>query len=173
MAHNRNDDPKPKLQVPIEPGIDVRRAVVEILNNTLANEAMLSLKTRSAHWNGSGPCFLELHALYKAQYKQLNNISDEIAERVRMLGGLPIGSFEGLLKHARLEEHAGIVPNMMNLLADHEAAIRFLREDAKKCLEEYENEVTRNFLVSVQYLHEKMVCILRAHIEPQLTGDQG
>jgi len=172
MAHNRNDDKNPKLQVPIEPGIDVRRSIVGILNNTLANEALLSLKTRNAHWNVSGAGFLELHALYNTQYKQLNTISNEIAERARMLGGLPIGSFEGFLKHARLEEHPGIIPNMLSLFADHEAAIRFLGEDAKKCLEEYQDKVTRDFLVNIQSLHEKMASVLRAHIEPQLTGDE-
>ncbi len=44
MERNRNDDHNPKRQVLIEPGIDVHRAVVEILNNTLANEALLSSK---------------------------------------------------------------------------------------------------------------------------------
>ena len=172
MDHNRNDDQNPKLQVPIEPGIDVRRAIVGILNNTLANEALLSLKTRNAHWNVSGAGFLELHALYKTQYKQLNTISDEIAVRARMLGGLPIGSFEGFLKLARLEEHPGIIPNMMSLFADHETAIHFLREDAKKCLEEYQDKDTSDLLVSIQYLHEKMGCTLHDRIEPQLTGDE-
>jgi starvation-inducible DNA-binding protein len=172
MAHNRNEDNNTKLQVLIDPEIDVRRAVVEILNNTLANEALLGLKTRSAHWNVSGAGFLELHVLYKTQYKQLNAIPDEIAERACILGGLPIGSFEGFLKNARLEERPGVVPNIMNLLDDHEASIRFLGEDAKKCSEEYEDESTSDFLVKIQRLHEKMASILRAHIEPQLTRDE-
>jgi len=172
MEHNRNDEQNMKLQVPIEPGIDVRRAVVKILNNTLANEALLSFKTRSAHWNVSGVGFLELHVLYKTQYKQLNTIADEIAERTSTLGGLPIGSFEGFFKNARLEERPGVVPNIMNLLADHETSIRFLGEDAEKCSEEYADKSTGDFLVNIQQLHEKMACILRAHIEPQLTRDE-
>jgi starvation-inducible DNA-binding protein len=172
MANNRNDDHNTKLQVPIEPGIDIRRAVVEILNKTLANEALLSLKTRSAHWNVSGAGFLELHVLYKTQYKQLNAISDEIAERACTLGGLPFGSFEGFLKNSRLEERPGVVPSIMNLLADHEASIRFLSEDADKCSEEYKDGGTGDFLLNIQLLHEKMAGILRAHIEPQLTRDE-
>jgi starvation-inducible DNA-binding protein len=172
MEHNRNDDRDTKLQVPIEPGIDVRRAVVEILNNTLANEALLSIRTRSAHWNVSGPGFLELHLLYKTQYKQLNTIADEIAERTCTLGGMATGSFKGLLKNSRLEERPGVVPNIMNLLAGHEASIQFLGEDAKKCSELYADAGTGDFLVSIQQLHEKMAGILRTHIEPQLTRDE-
>ncbi len=172
MEHNRNGNHNAKSQVLIGPGIDVRRAVVEILNHTLANEALLSLKTRSAHWNVSGAGFLELHVLYKTQYKQLNTIADEIAERACTLGGLPIGSFEGFLNHARLEEKPGVVPNIMDLLGDHEASIRFLGEDAIKCSEEYADRSTGDFLSNVQLLHEKMAGILRAHIEPQLTRDE-
>ncbi len=172
MEHNRNDDHDPKLQVFIEPGIDVRRAVVEILNNTLANEALLSFKTRSAHWNISGAGFLELHVLYKTQYKQLNVIVDQIAERACMLSGRPIGSFEGFLNHARLEEQPGSIPNIMDLLADHEACIRFLGEDAKKCSEAYADKSTGDFLANIQQLHAEMAGILRAHIEPQLTRDE-
>lgn len=147
-------------------------SVVEILNNTLANETLLTVKTRSAHWNVSGPGFLELHVLYKTQYKQLNGIADEIAERACTLDGLSIGSFEGFLKNARLKDKPGIIPNIMNLLADHETSIQFLGEDAKKCVEEYDDESTGDFLTNIQQLHEKMACVLRAHIEPQLTCEE-
>lgn len=176
MGHNHNDGHNPKLQVLIQPNIgldsDARLSVVEILNIALANEAVLTLKTRNAHWNASGASFFELHTLFDSQYRQLNDISDEIAERARMLGGLPIGSFAGFLKNTRLDEQPGDVPNMMNLLADHEAAIRFLREDAKKCSEEYEDEGTRDFLVSILCIHEKMAWVLRSHIEPELPGNE-
>jgi starvation-inducible DNA-binding protein len=172
MEHNRNDDHNTKLQIPIEPGIDVRRAVVEILNRTLANEALLSIRTRSAHWNVSGPGFLELQILYQTQFKQLNTIADEIAERTCTLGGLATGSFKGFLKNARLEEQPGVVPNIMYLLAGHEASITFLGEDAKKCSEQYADESTGDFLISIQQVHQKMAGILRAHVEPQFTRDE-
>jgi starvation-inducible DNA-binding protein len=173
MEHNRNDGHNDghnlKLMVSIQPNIgldsDVRRSVVEILNNILANEVVLTLKTRSAHWNISGAGFFELHILFKSQYEQLNDISDEIAERARMLGGFAIGSLQEFLKHSRLEEQPGVVPDILRLLADHEASIRFLREDARKCTEDFEDEGTNGLLVSVMRLHEKMAWMLRSYIE--------
>lgn len=169
MDPNRNDGHKSNLQVEIQPNIgldsDARHSVVEILNNTLANEAVLSQKIRSAHWNVSGSGFFELHILFDSQYKQLNEISDEIAERSRMLGGIAIGSLQEFLNYSRIEEQPGIIPKIMNLLADHEAAIRFLREDARKCNEEYEDEGTFELLVSVMRLHEKMAWMLRSYLE--------
>jgi starvation-inducible DNA-binding protein len=169
MEHDHNDGHNPILQVLIQPNIgldsDIRRSVVEILNNTLANEAVLTVKTRSAHWNVSGPGFFELHILFDSQYKQLNDISDELAERARMLGGIAIGSLQEFIRQARMAEQPGVVPDILHLLADHEASVRFLREDAKKCTDEYEDEGTFELLVSVMCLHEKMAWMLRSYIE--------
>ena len=57
---------------------------------------------------------------------------------------------------------------MMELLADHEAAIRFMREDARKCSEEYEDHGTFALLVRFIRSHEKMAWILRSYIEPEM-----
>jgi starvation-inducible DNA-binding protein len=59
----------------------------------------------------------------------------------------------------------------MNLLADHEAAIRLLREDARKCSEEHEDEGTFELLVSVMSLHEKMAWMLRSYLEIEPNHD--
>lgn len=168
-AERGNDGLFPQKKIFIQPNIglesDVRQPVVKMLNASLANEAILTQKTRNAHWNVSGVSFFELHILFEAQYKQLNEISDKIAERVRMLGGVTIASFEEFINHARLSEHSTEIPDILQLLADHETVIRFLREDIRKCSEEYEDEGTVDLLVGVMSLHEKMAWMLRAYIE--------
>src|SRR5512133_3583506 len=79
-----NDGHKSKpLHILIQPNIglesDVRHPIIEILNNSLANEKILSQKTRSAHWNANGSGFFEMHILFETQYKQLDEIADKIA----------------------------------------------------------------------------------------------
>jgi len=169
MGHNRNNGRNPKLQILIQPNIgldsDARHSVVELLNIILADEAVLTTKTRSAHWNVRGADFFELHTLFETQYQLLNNISDEIAERARMLGGFAIGSLEEFLNHTRLEDQHSDIPDILHLLADHETYIRFLREDHRKCTEDYEDEGTTELLVSIMRLHEKMAWMLRSYIE--------
>jgi starvation-inducible DNA-binding protein len=176
MGHNRNDAFNMNLQVDIRPNIgldsNTHQAVLRILNITLADEAVLCMKTRRALWNAHGPGFYDRRTLFDVQYKQLNDISDEISKRARVLGGLPIGSFKEFLKNTRLDEQPGDVPDIMDLLAGHEAAIRFMREDAKKCSEEYEDKVTCDFLVDILCLHEKMAWMLRSYIEPELTDHE-
>ena len=178
MDLNRNDGHNPKLQVLIQPNIgldnDIRHSIVEILNHILANEAVLTQKTRSAHWNVTGTGFIELCILFDSQYKQLNEISEEIAERVRILGGIAIGTLQEFIQYTRIEEQTGFIPNILRLLADHETSIRLLREDGKKCTEEYEDEGTFDLLVGIMRLHEKMAWMLRSYIEnePIYIGKQ-
>jgi starvation-inducible DNA-binding protein len=178
MENILNDGHNPKLLALIQPNIgidsDIRQLIIEILNKTLANESVLTIKTRAAHWNIKGPGFFEFHILFDSQYDQLNKISDEIAERVRILGGTAIGSLQEFLKYARIEETPGEISNILILLADQEAIIRYLREDAKKVSEEYEDEGSFELLVGIMRLHEKMAWILRSYIEnePAQVEDQ-
>ena len=172
MSTDRDNGKNKTLQVATQPNIgldsDVRHSVVNILNNTLSNEVVLSVKTRGAHWNASGQDFYELYILFDSQYSQLNSITDKIAERARMMGGIVIASLKEFLANTRLEEMPGQVPGILTLLADHESSIRFLREDVRKCTEDYEDEGTAELLVRVMRLHEKMAWMLRSYIEPVL-----
>ncbi len=165
---NNGHNPKP-LAILIQPNIgleeDIRLPVVEILNRSLANESILSQKTRSALWNSSGSRFFELHIFFETQYKQLDEISDKIAERTRMLGGVALSSFTQFLAHSQLEGESANVPDILHLLADHESIIRFLRGDIRQVSEEYEDEGTVELLVGVMSLHEKMAWMLRSYIE--------
>lgn len=166
-----NDGHKLPQKILIEPNIglagDVRRPVIEILNRIIANEAILTQKTRGAHWNVSGSSFFELHILFDTQYKQLNEMADKIAERTRMMGGTAIASFGEFLTHARIVEEINQIPDILHLLADHESVIRYLREDIRKCDEEYEDEGTVELLVGLMSLHEKLAWMLRSYVEKE------
>jgi len=178
MRYIHNDGINPDPDALIQPNIglehNIRNSIVKILNTTLADEVVLTAKTRSAHWNVSGAGFIELHILFYSQYKQLNEISDEIAERVRMLGSFAIGSLAEFLNHTRLEEQPHLSHDILRLLADHETCIRYLREDARMCAEVYEDKGTLELLVSVMRLHEKIAWVLRSYIEnePMLGENQ-
>ena len=171
MRQNQNDRDTLEIPVLIHPNIGLdssaRLSVVELLNITLADEVVLTTKTRGIHWNVRGASFFELHSLFEAQYQLLNNISDEIAERVRMLGGFATDSLAEFLRLSRLDEHPDHVPNLLRLLADHETFIRYLREDARKVTEEFEDEGTFDLLIGVMRLHEKIAWVLRSYIETE------
>jgi starvation-inducible DNA-binding protein len=177
MGLNREDDHNTRIPDDLHPssGLDkdaCRREVMKILNHALSNEAVLAQKTRSAHWNVSGPGFIKRHVLYDDQYQQLNAISDKIALRARLQGGLSVGSFEEFLYHTRLEDQPGKVPGMVDLLSDHESAVRFLQDDVKKCSLEYGDEGTGEFLAAIQTQHENMAFTLRSYLFPDMTPEE-
>jgi starvation-inducible DNA-binding protein len=60
--------------------------VAQSLNKLLADEHVLYIKTRRAHWNVEGPDFLTIHRFFEEQYKQLEQMIDDIAERIRTIG---------------------------------------------------------------------------------------
>ena len=47
-----------------------------------------------------------------------------------------------------------------------------LREDARKCTEEYEDEGTFELLVNIMRIHEKIAWVLRSYVEPGFIDDK-
>ena len=144
-----------------------RQAVVDILNTLLADEYLLYTKTRNFHWNVVGPQFNDLHKFFESQYEALDDIVDDVAERARSLGGNALGTLAEFAERARLEEQPGKHPDaagmIEQLLADHEALIRSLRDDAETTMETHEDAGTNDFLVGLMEQHEKMAWMLRAY----------
>jgi starvation-inducible DNA-binding protein len=57
------------------------------LNALLADMFALYLKTKNFHWHVSGPHFRDYHELLDEQSQQILATTDDIAERVRKIGG--------------------------------------------------------------------------------------
>jgi starvation-inducible DNA-binding protein len=146
-----------------------REAVVALLNTLLADEVVLYTKTRNFHWNVRGIQFNDLHKFFDAQYEELNEIVDEVAERARSLGGMALGTLSEFQKHARLKEQPGVYPDaksmISTLLSDHELIIRELRQDVSIVLDKHGDAGTNDFLTGLMERHEKMAWMLRAFHE--------
>jgi starvation-inducible DNA-binding protein len=147
---------------------EARQGVIAILNNTLCDEYILYTKTRNYHWNVVGSDFSERHTFFREQYEALDEIIDEVAERVRQLNGMSLGTLSEFVEHGRLKEFPGDYPDdlkmISNLLSDHEEIIRSLRRDADRCEDEYHDMGTNDFLIGMMEKHEKMAWMLRAHL---------
>ena len=76
-------------------GIDEtdRAAIAGGLSKLLADTYTLYLTTHNFHWNVTGPMFNTLHLMFMAQYTELWNAVDPIAERIRSLGHPAPGSY--------------------------------------------------------------------------------
>ncbi len=166
-----NEDLGLKLMRTINIGLNdnQRQGVVELLNRDLADAYLVLVKTKKYHWDVVGPQFRTLHQLWEEQYTSLTENIDALAERVRALGGYPVGTMAGFLELASLEEHAGKVPMatgmVERLVTDHEQIIRNLREHIDLCSEDFHDEGTADFLTGLMEQHEEMAWMLRSFIE--------
>jgi len=143
--------------------------VAEALSSFLADEFLLYLKTRNAHWNIEGSDFHTMHKFFEEQYEQLDETMDEVAERIRMLGHYAPATMKSYLELTHLTEQsrgkndsAGFIKD---LLGDHESIIIRLRENINLFANELNDLGSSDFITGLMETHEKMAWMLRAHLK--------
>ena len=145
------------------------KSVTDLLSSVLGDAMTLYTKTRKFHWNVSGNSFMELHKLFEAQYTQLEEAIDEIAERINKLGSKTPGTMEEFLQLTSLKETPGKYPSqkeMLNeLLNDHETVIKQLRKFIDDCDEKYKDKGTADFLTALLIQHETIAWTLRRYLD--------
>src|SRR5476649_1190755 len=88
VSKARSDKVSPDLDTPT----DLPRAAVDklsaSLNTLLADAFALYLKTKNFHWHVSGRHFRDYHLMLDEQSDAIFATTDQLAERVRKLGGI-------------------------------------------------------------------------------------
>src|SRR5271155_1554779 len=76
------------------------------LINVVSDTYLLMIKTHGYHWNVTGPLFPQLHAFLEAQYNELFEAADAVAERIRKLDAFALGSMSAFLGKTVVKEAA-------------------------------------------------------------------
>jgi starvation-inducible DNA-binding protein len=97
----------------------------------LADVYALYFKTKNFHWHMSGPHFRDYHLLLDQQGEQLFAITDDIAERVRKVGGTTIRSIGHIARLQRIgdndQEFVPARDMLLELHGDNKALVESLR----------------------------------------------
>ena len=156
-----------KTQIGIKPEDSVQ--VADSLNKLLADEHVLYIKTRNAHWNVVGPDFAAQHKFFEGQYGELEVIIDQVAERIRAIGHYTEGTMEDYLKLTQLNEKSrennDSLSFIKDLLSDHEAVIIEARENITRFADDWHDLGSSDFLTGLMETHEKMAWMLRSHLQ--------
>ena len=115
---------KAPLQVPTDLESNAVRDVSAALNVLLADTFALYMKTKNFHWHVSGPHFRDYHLMFDEQGDQLFAMTDDIAERVRKIGGTTIRSIGQIARLQRVEDNDADFVDPYDMLAE-------LRDDNK------------------------------------------
>lgn len=95
------------------------------LNALLADVFALYLKTKNFHWHMSGPHFRDYHLLLDEHGDQIFAMTDDMAERVRKIGGITLHSIGNIARLQRIEDNDADYVTPLDMLAE-------LRDDNKQ-----------------------------------------
>ncbi|AEE49672.1 Dps family protein [Haliscomenobacter hydrossis] len=145
-----------------------RQAVANELAKVLADETVLYIKTKNAHWNIEGADFYDKHKFFEGQFGQLDELIDGVAERIRAIGHYAPATLKSYLSLTHLteqtREHNDSQGFIKELLADHESIIIILREHIKSFANEFHDSGSSDFITGLMENHEKMAWFLRSHL---------
>ncbi|GEM48766.1 DNA starvation/stationary phase protection protein Dps [Deinococcus cellulosilyticus] len=133
---------------------DTRAAIIERLNQSLAELSDLYSQVKQAHWNIKGPDFIALHKFFDELASDLLPLIDEVAERIPTLGGYALGTVRMAASRSSLAEfptHVTDAQGMVTALAEayaHTArcmreSIDFAEGQGDKATADLFTEVTR------------------------------
>lgn len=131
---------KVKLDTPTDLGSNATHDISGALNALLADVFTLYMKTKNFHWHVSGPHFRSYHLLFDEQAAELLAMTDELAERVRKVGGTTLRSIGHIARLQRIPDNDADYVDPLDMLAelreDNQALIASLRETHSLCDEE-------------------------------------
>ncbi|WP_033825665.1 Dps family protein [Kitasatospora sp. MBT63] len=155
-------------QLPIALSHDARQYACQRLNRLLADTHFLYALYKKHHWNVHGPTSYQLHLLLDKHAREQLDLVDVLAERVRTLGGVPVGD----PRHAaeitgvpRPPDGVESVPAMLSRLLDAHETILTEARDAAGRTAQLGDDGTQDLLVSqVVRTGETQVWFLAEHL---------
>ena len=149
MNKDAKERRKAPLATPTDLGSNASRDISGALNALLADVFALYMKTKNFHWHVSGPHFRGLHLMFDEQGAELFAMTDEIAERVRKVGGITLHSIGNIARMQRIPDNDADYVDPLDMVAelrsDNQALIAILRETHELCDEE--NDVATASLI--------------------------
>lgn len=143
-----------------------QEAICEALTQSVSETAVTTMLAQNFHWNVKGMAFGPLHNLFQTIYEDHFTAQDNLAERVKILGGHAEGRLSEMLKRSKVAEHDGhaSAEDMVALLAKAEETLAATLAGTATVAEEYGDLLTQDLAISRGQVHEKFAWQLRAHL---------
>jgi starvation-inducible DNA-binding protein len=122
--------------LPLDLEEPVRLEMTEQLNQLLADTMTIRDLYKKSHWQVAGPTFYQLHLLYDKHYEEQDEIVDEIAERIQLLGGISLAMAADIAETTQIERpprgREEVPVQISRLLDAHQIIIGHCRKLAKR-----------------------------------------
>jgi starvation-inducible DNA-binding protein len=167
MAPTRNANARNVTFLPAGLDRTTSEQLVGILQGRLVSLLDLGLTIKHVHWNVVGPHFIGVHQMLDPQAASVNELVDQLAERITTLGGSPDGRPGSIVQQRTWDDYslrrdlvdahlAALDQVYIGVITSHRDAI-----DATETLD----PVTQDLLIGQTETLEQFHWFVRAHLE--------
>ena len=141
-------------------------AIVEALNQAIAETAVSTMLAQNFHWNVTGMAFGPLHDLFQKIYEDHFEAQDDLAERIKAIGGHAEGSLAGMVKRSKVSEHNGNASDtdMIKILANAQEIIAQTLIGVSDVASKEADKLTEDLCVNRARVHQKFAWMLKSHL---------
>jgi len=141
-------------------------AIVEALNQCVAETAVTTMLAQNFHWNVTGMAFGPLHELFQQIYEDHFTAQDDLAERIKALDGHADGNLAGMLKRSKVTEHEGTATatEMLNAMMTAQQTLASTLAACGEIAAEHGDTLTEDLCIARGQEHEKFAWFMRAHL---------
>jgi starvation-inducible DNA-binding protein len=149
MSKAKTDKPAPDLDTPTDLSPEAVEKISAALNTLLADAFALYLKTKNFHWHVSGRHFRDYHLMLDEQSEAIFASTDQLAERVRKIGGVTLRSIGQISKLQTIKDNNDeyVPPREMlrELMEDNKHIAAAMRKAHQVC-DEHEDSASASIL---------------------------
>src|SRR4051794_31733370 len=170
-AHQKANEVQPYghlVKMPIALSKTACTESVANLNQVLADTITLRDLYKKHHWQVSGPTFYQLHLLFDKHFGEQNELVDQIAERIMMLGGVSVAmapdAAETTLIPRPPKGREEVPVQISRLLHAHEIVLQEARTLARQAADQGDDGTNDLLVSSVIRTNEMQVWFVAEHV---------
>ena len=140
--------------------------IIEALNQSVAETVVATMLAQNFHWNVTGMAFGPLHALFQQIYEDHFVGQDDLAERVKALGGHAEGQLGVMLKRSKVSEHDGHAKDseMIAAMVEAQQILAATLAATGEIAATHGDTLTEDLCIARGQTHEKFAWLLRSHL---------
>ena len=145
---------------------NTRQAMIELLNERLADALDLMLALKQAHWNLKGPGFIGVHQFLDEVVDRVRESADTMAERAQILGGQARGTTQEIGRTSRMDAYPAdiiAVEDHVHALTERFRAIGERVREAIEAADEAGDEDTADLFTEVSRQLDKDAWMIGAN----------
>ncbi|MEM1237154.1 MAG: DNA starvation/stationary phase protection protein [Pseudomonadota bacterium] len=145
---------------------EVKTELEAMLNQVVAEVVVTTMLAQNFHWNVKGMAFGPLHEMFQEIYEDHFEAQDEVAERLKALGGHAEGRLSEMVKMSKVDEQDGTqkAEEMIKLMSDAQKTVAATIAGAAAYADDAGDVATHDLLIGRQLTHEKFAWLLDAHL---------